>query len=245
VRLLRLRLGWRQVDLAARAQVSRGLVSLIECDRFHAVTFGAAQRVAEALDARLVVDLQWAGAELDRLLDAGHAALAEWLAAVLRRYGWDVRAEVSFNHYGDRGRYDLLAFHAPSGVVLIVEVKTAIGDMQDLLGRLDVKVRMGKGTALHLGWRPRSTVPMLLIAEGDTNRRRVRDHQNLLVMLNLRGRAAPAWLRHPASSVPNGLLMFRELANANHRSLIRVSRVRKARMQTRPAVAAPAANSPP
>lgn len=42
---------------------------------------------------------------------------------------------MSFNHYGDRGRYDILAFHPPTGILLVVEVKTGIGDVQATLGR--------------------------------------------------------------------------------------------------------------
>ena len=61
--------------------------------------------------------------------------------------GWSVRPEVSFNHYGDRGRVDLLAFHAASGVALVIEVKGSIGDLQDALGRLDVKLRLGRSLA--------------------------------------------------------------------------------------------------
>ncbi|MEP6469502.1 MAG: helix-turn-helix domain-containing protein [Chloroflexota bacterium] len=231
VRLLRARLGRRQRDLAERARVSRGLVSLIERDR--AVTIGAAQRVADALEARLIIDVQWSGAELDRLLDAGHAALAEWLAAFLGRFGWDVRVEVSFNHFGDRGRYDLLAFHAATGVLLVVEVKTAIGDLQDLLGRLDVKLRLGRTTASSLGWHPSSIVPLLLLADGTTNRRRTRQHPTLFGRFALRGAQASAWLRHPDPAVrPGGLLLFRKVPNANHGDPIGLRRIRKPHMQT-------------
>lgn len=78
VRFLRLRARLRQADLAEQAFVSRGVVSLIERDRLESVTVGTLQRVVDALDARLWLDVQKAGAELDRLLDAGHAGLAEW-----------------------------------------------------------------------------------------------------------------------------------------------------------------------
>jgi hypothetical protein len=65
----------------------------VERETHASVTIGAMYRIADALDARLALDFHWSGAELDRLLDAGHAALAEWLAAFLGRFGWDVRVE--------------------------------------------------------------------------------------------------------------------------------------------------------
>ena len=241
IRLLRVRNGWRQSDVAARADVSRGLVSLIERDALASVTLGALQRVVQALDARLAVDVLKAGAELDRLMDAGHAALAEWLAASLIRRGWLVRAEVSFNHFGDRGRYDLLAYHPGSAHLLVAEVKTAVGDLQDLLGKLDVKVRLARDPARSLGWRPSAITPLLLLAESDTNRRRLRDHPTLFAAFDLRGRQASAWLNAPSTPAPRGLLMFRKLSNATHRGLIRVQRVRKSHTRIK---AANAGNTP-
>ena len=207
-------------------------MSLIERGDLESVTFDALQRVVDAVEGRLVLDVQWAGAELDHLLDAGHAALAEWLAAFLRQHGWEVHPEVSFNHFGDRGRYDLIAFHPLSRCLLVVEIKTAIGDVQDLLGRLDVKVRLSRRSAQSFGWRPSAVVPMLLVADDGTNRRRVGDHPTLFARFQPRGRQASAWLRDPAASSAGGLLVFRKISNANHRGLNRVRRVRKPQAQT-------------
>jgi hypothetical protein len=70
--------------------VSRALVSVEECGKSDSMTVKALQRIANAVDARLVLDIQWNGAQLDRLLDArfptlfarfavrGHAAKA-WM----------------------------------------------------------------------------------------------------------------------------------------------------------------------
>jgi transcriptional regulator with XRE-family HTH domain len=245
MRLLRLRRGWRQADLAARARVSRGMVSLIERDRLDAVTVGAAQRLAETLEARLLIDVQWAGAELDRLLDAGHAALAEWLAGRLLRYGWDPRAEVSFNHFGDRGRYDLLAFHASTRALLVIEVKTAVGDLQDLLGRLDIKVRLARRAGMAFGWQPRSVIALLLLADGTTNRRRLKEHPTLFGRFGLRGAMASRWLRYPGlDASPSGVLLLRKLPYANHGDLIRRHRIRKRHAQTTATSGASSGESP-
>jgi hypothetical protein len=73
--------------------------------------------------------------------------------------------EVSFNHYGDRGRCDLLAWHPLSRTLLIVEVKSRIGNVQDMLGRLDVKARLGPMLAAQCGWsRPDLVVPALVFS---------------------------------------------------------------------------------
>jgi hypothetical protein len=194
------------------------------------VTVAAVERIADALEARLVIDLQWQGADLDRLLDARHAGMIEWLAALLRGSGWDPRPEVSFNHFGDRGRYDLIAFHSASQIALVVEAKTSIGDMQDLLGRLDVKVRLARQTAHALGWRPSSIVPLLLLAEDSTNRRLIGAHATLFERFNLRGPAAKSWVGRPRGNpqVPAGLLLFTKLPDASHRGVMTRRRVKTA-----------------
>jgi len=236
IRLLRLQKRWRQIDVATLAGVSRGLVSSIERGSLSSVSIGAFERIARALEARPIVDLQSAGAEIDHLLDAGHAALAEWLASMLTRCGWTVRAEVSFNHFGDRGRYDLMAFHPYSAMLLVVEVKTAIGDLQELFGRIDVKVRLAPRIGRQLGWRSRAVVPLLLVAAGTTNRRHASDHPVLFGRFPVRGAVGMRWLREPTPGrAPAGLLLFRKLPNATHGGVSAQQRVRKPQPQVTPA----------
>jgi hypothetical protein len=116
------------------------------------MTVGHLDQIATALGAALQVQLRWRGEELDRLIDAAHAAMQQAVAAMLSDLGWIVPVEVSFNHYGDRGRIDIMAFHPGTRVVLIVEIKSAIGDLQETLGRLDVKLRLASRIAHDLGW---------------------------------------------------------------------------------------------
>jgi transcriptional regulator with XRE-family HTH domain len=104
VRALRRRRRWRQHDLGARAGLSRDVVSRAERGRLDGITLGSLSHLAAALDAALVVELRWQGADLDRLVDRAHAALEESAARRLTTAGWNVRAEVSFNYYGERGR---------------------------------------------------------------------------------------------------------------------------------------------
>ena len=141
--------------------------------------------------------------------DARHAILQNWLATLLRAAGWTVEVEVSFNHYGDRGRIDLLAFHATIEVVLVIEIKTMLADAQDVLGRLDVKVRVAPIVARERGWDLATVVPALVILDGSTARRRVVANSALFASLDLRARGALAWLGEPRRSpVPGGILLF-------------------------------------
>ena len=156
------------------------------------------------------LDARWRGGELARLLDADHAAIEHRLAAWLTAAGWQLRPEVSFSRYGERGSYDLLAFHPERAVVLIVEVKTVVTDLQRLLRQLDVKTRLARSVAAELGWQARAVVPVLVIADTRTARRRIEEHRALFARLSLRGRAARTWLRSPNSS-PDGVLLFERL----------------------------------
>jgi transcriptional regulator with XRE-family HTH domain len=151
VRALRHQRGWRQGDLAARAGVSASLIGLLERGSAGALSVRSVRRIGSALDIRLAWDAGYRGAELARLRDADHARLAEWLARQMEPFGWTVVPEASFNHYGDRGRIDLLAFHPATHSLVAVEIKTVIAEIQDLLGTLNTKERIAPTIAQSLG----------------------------------------------------------------------------------------------
>jgi transcriptional regulator with XRE-family HTH domain len=210
VRARRHRRGWRLVDLAEAAGVGPTVCSLLEGGHAMRLSVRTVRAVAAAVDLHVGWDLGWQRQEIDRLLDADHSALAALWSRRLERAGWTVCPEVSFNRYGDRGRIDLLAHHPVHRVLLVIEIKTTIVDAQALLGALDVKARVAPFAARDLGWRPRITVPALVISEGTTARRHVKALGPLFTRFALRGHAADAWLRHPAGS-PTGLLTFTKL----------------------------------
>jgi transcriptional regulator with XRE-family HTH domain len=233
VRLLRHRRGWRQVDPAHEAGVGRGDVSHLENGRARILRVEAVRRAVEALGARLRWDAGWRGPEFARLRDAGHAPLQNLTKVGLERLGWLVIAEASFNHFGERGRIDLLAFHPSTGSLLVIEIKTTIADIQELLGALDVKVRMARHVAVEQRWRPIAVVPCLVVAESATARRRIAAHAALFSRFALRGRPANAWIRRPAERV-SGVLVFRFQSDAHPRGVSRTNRlrVRPSRAQT-------------
>jgi transcriptional regulator with XRE-family HTH domain len=174
VRALRRRRGWRQLDCASRAGVHRSTWSRLERGHFDQLSLGAIRSCLAVVEVRLDLLPRWRGADLDRLLDENHATLANTLHRRLESWGWTVRAEVSFNHYGDRGRVDLVGRHAATGTLLIVEIKTEITDVQQVLGSLDIKQRLAGVVAHEAGWAPPTRVGvLLLVAESTTNRRRV------------------------------------------------------------------------
>ena len=126
IRALRRRRGWRQVDVAEQAGVSRTAVSRVERGRADRLTIRALDTIAGTLGARLDCRLLWNGEALDRLLDASHAALVETVVAWLTSLGWQVATEVSFSIRGERGSIDVFAFHPTTATLLVVEVKSVV-----------------------------------------------------------------------------------------------------------------------
>lgn len=221
IRLLRQRRGWRQRDLGLRAGVSATVVSLLELGGAQRTSVRTVRRVCTTLGIRLGWDAGYRRAEIAQLRDARHAALGERVVRYLERLGWLVAVEVSFNEYGDRGRIDLLAYDPASRILLVIELKTVVADLQELLGGLDVKTRVAPSVARRLGWEPLVIVPAILLLDHTTNRRRIRAHARLLARFALRGGAARVWLRRPAGS-PTGLLLLVNLPNPNRTGVKRV-----------------------
>lgn len=208
LKALRRRKGWSQARLGQALGISQQRMSRLEADVRRA-TLGRLDAWATELDGYLAIEVRVSGER--PLSDANHAALQNQVAAQLRRDGWLVDAETSFNHYGDRGRIDLLAFHPVLRLLLVIEIKTRIQDVQDMLGRLDVKKRVARGLAKERGWEVAAVVPALVVREDRTARRRVSEHAALFADFGLRARAARAWLNHPRLPAPRGILLFETL----------------------------------
>ena len=68
------------------------------------------------------------------LLGGRHSALHEAVAARFAQLpGWTAVPEVTFSIYGERGAIDVLAWHAATRTLLVIELKTEIVDVQELL----------------------------------------------------------------------------------------------------------------
>jgi hypothetical protein len=196
------------VALASRAGVGRRAVSLLENGRAHVLRLREVEAIVATLGGRLDMRLLWNGPELNRLLDEAHAAVGASVKRRLEHWAWLVRVEVSYSRYGERGRIDLLAFHPATGVLLVIELKSELVDVQGLLGSLDAKVRLAPGIADKFGWSPRVVVPAIVFLEDRTTRNRLSRVEPLFDRFGLRGRSAITWLRRPTAEVPAGLLWF-------------------------------------
>jgi transcriptional regulator with XRE-family HTH domain len=164
IRAVRVRRGWRQSDLADAAGVSQTTVSRLERGNLDAVPIATLRAVAGALDVRATVELRGSGADLDRLLAAGHSAMHEELARLFAGLpDWVSLPEVTFAIYGERGAIDVLAWHEPTRSLLVIELKTELVDIQDTVGTLDRKVRLAVTIARERGWDPLTVSSWLLI----------------------------------------------------------------------------------
>ena len=244
LRAARLKRRLRQCDLAEQAGVSASVVSHLEHGDFD----GMSLRVLRAVAARLGVSLEMvprsSGGDFDRVLNARHAALGELVAAwIARTPGWIVAAEVSFAIYGERGVIDLLAWHESSGLVLVIELKTAIVDVDDLIGTLDRKRRLAARIAAGRGWKARSVCAWLIVGDSRTNRRRVAEHRTLLTSTLPRdGRSLRPLLRHPERGAVSGIAFWTYLPGAKVSypvaALQRVRKPREAAGQSNPRLGA-------
>ncbi len=199
IRATRRRRHLRQLDVATAASVSRGSVSLVERGHLQTLALDTVRRVAAAVDVRVEVVGRWRGGDAGRLLSRRHSLLAESFAAFIgTRPGWTVKPEVSFSIYGERGIIDLLAWHAATGHLLVIELKTEFVDVNEMLGTLDRKVRLARTIAAERGWRPCQVSVWLIVSDTKTNRRHATEHATLLhSRFRLDGRQFRGWLMNP------------------------------------------------
>jgi transcriptional regulator with XRE-family HTH domain len=221
IRALRRHRGWTQVDLARRARVSQASISRAETGQASRLTMRTVERVAEALGARLSVRVYWHGEELDRLLDAAHAGIVDQVVAILVANGWEVVPEATFNHFGERGSIDVLAWHPGHRALLIIEVKSVVPDVQALLGGVDRKARIAPALAEARGWRVRTISSVIVLPDDRTARRRVESFAATF------DRAYPArtrdvrrWMANPAEAIA-GIMFLAAIQRTDPRQRVR------------------------
>jgi len=199
---VRIRKRWRQIDVALAARVSVATVSRMERGQFETLSVGVLLRVASALEMRIDWMPRWRGGELDRMLNAGHAAMHE--AASLEFVGtqWLLSSESTFAIYGERGVIDILAFHPPSGALLAIELKTDLVDVQGLIGAVDRYRRLAPQIARERGWAVTSISCWVLLRDTPSNHRRLAAHSTVLRnAYPADGRRMRGWLSRPSGSV--------------------------------------------
>lgn len=234
-RSVRIRGRMRQEDVAKQSGLARSIVSLIERGSLERVSLASLRRVGDVLDIRVQIDSWWRSGDADRLRDRAHAALVDRVVRELRAAGWVVRVEVTFNHFGERGSADIVAWHPDERILLIVEVKSGIGDMQELASTFERKVRILPDVlAKEGGWHAATVARVLVVADTMTNRRVVAAHAATLASIwPARTARVRAWIRRRDAIGPAdgrrgfGGIWFLRLDGPAGRSL--VARVRPSR----------------
>jgi len=165
LRALRLRRHLRQADVATRAGISRAQYGRIERGEIRGISVASLHAAVDALGASLELRVRWHGEGLDRLLDEAHSRLANAVVEGLERRGWTTAVEVTFNHFGERGSIDVLAWRAVAATLLVIEVKSVVPDAQAMISTLDRKARLAREIGRGRGWKATVVGRLLVIAD--------------------------------------------------------------------------------
>ena len=234
LRAVRIHLGLRQIDVARRAGVSQTTVSRLERGGLDGVALAQLAEVAGVLGVRIDLVPRWRGGDLDRLLNARHVALHEAVTRWFRERwpGWELAPEVSFSIYGERGVVDLFAWAANQRALLVVDLKTELVDLNELVGTLDRKRRLAREIVRERGWQPYVVGSWIVVSATRSTRRHVSGHATFLrAAFPADGRALRRWLAEP--SVPVAALSL-ERFGSEQAAGAAVRRVRRGRARHRP-----------
>jgi len=227
VRMARLRLGGRQLDLAERAGVSQQQISLIERGHLEGVPLRTLRQVLRAVDASADLDVRWRGGAIDRLLDERHAALVGASVETLRADGWETRVEVTYSSYGERGSIDALGWRPAEAALVVEEAKSDLASVEQTLRKHDEKVRLAPAIVREReGWVPRAVGRLLVLPDTRTSRRRLeRAGAALRSAYPLGQREVRAWLRRPVGPMGGVLLLPDTSGRGAGHGLVTVRRV--------------------
>lgn len=204
VRVLRRRKGWSQARLARAARLSRAKTSRVERGDLGGLRLQDVRAVGAQVDLRVLLLPRGRGAELDRLVNARHSEIQEFLVAMFADLpGWVASPETSFSIWGERGVIDILAWHAGSRALLVVEIKTEIVDPAALVASVDRYRRLAPAIAEERGWASPATVSCwVVVAQSRSNERRLAMLRSMLrAAFPDDGRRIAPWLRKPAGPV--------------------------------------------
>ena len=215
----------------------RWKIGKLEADDLGGLRLDEVERCLAALGAELEIRVRYRGAAVDRVLDEVHAGIVARVVEVLGSLGWVTRIEVSFNEWGERGSYDILAWHPIALVLLVVEVKSELGSIEGTLRPLSVKVRLARKVARDaFGWQARSVGRALVLPESRTSRRAVERHDAILRSeLPATSRQLHSWLRSPKGALGAIWFLSAPAGKSWERNPSSISRVRSVRTGRDPA----------
>jgi hypothetical protein len=128
-----------------------------------------------------------------------HEALVRWLGQLA---GWIALPEVSFSIGGERGVIDVVAWHAASRSLLVIELKTRIVDVSALMATMDIRRRVARRIAREHGWEPTTASIWVVVAPSRTNARVLAEYRVVLrAKFPADGRSMRRWLAHPDGAV--------------------------------------------
>jgi transcriptional regulator with XRE-family HTH domain len=231
-RAVRIKRGWRQLDVAAKAKVSRSVISTIERGHLERISIGTLLTIARVLEIQVTVSTRWRGGDLDRLVSGRHGrlheAVAAWFDTTLP--DWILAPEVSFSIYGERGVIDILARHPGHRALLVIELKTDIVDVNELMATMDRRRRLAGQIANERGWDPHIISTWVVVAGSRTNRARLAAHRVALRnAFPVDGRVMAGWLRLPTRAINALSLWERGDGEAGPTDLAARHRVRRPR----------------
>jgi len=197
LRAIREHKSWTLQRAAAEAGISASTAWRIEAGRVESVD--GLNRYARGLGAHVDVYVRWHGGDLDRVINRRHGAMHERMARLFEALpAWQAIPEASFSVYGERGVVDWVAWHAETRTLLIVELKSQIVDVQDLLGTMNRRMRLATQIAAPYGWAPAAIGAWVVVEDDRTNRRHVANHAAVLrAAFPDDGRTVRPWLRRP------------------------------------------------
>ena len=217
LRAVRQHRGLRQRDVAEAAGVSQSVVSRAERGQFERLSFDQVDRICAVLRVNVYLDARWLDGDADRLVDRAHAAAVDTVVRSLQRSGWEVVVEFGFNHFGERGSVDVLAWHAAERALLVVEVKSRLTDLQATFAAFARKVRLVPALVRQeRGWDADHLGRLLVMPGTHGNRSIVARHQATFgTTVPERMPAIRGWFRRPdrdlgglwfLSDIPRGTL---------------------------------------
>lgn len=209
IRALRVRRGWRLVDLAERCGLSRSVVGRVELGQLDRVAVGDLRAAAETLGARFELELAWRGASLDRLIDERHTDIVDEVVRRFRAAGWEVAVEVSFSIYGERGSIDVMGWHPATEVVAVCEIKATVPEAGNTVIGTDRKARLAPQIARERGWSCRGVARLLVVADTTSSRARIERHAaTFRAAFPARTRECLEWIRDPRGRPPPSGIIF-------------------------------------